>query len=175
MDTQGRVPAHSRPPNCPARGGAPAEPPQARPPLKRLLAPSARGLRKPGFPCTRHEIQSWNKSGYRPARGACRFFLKLPEALPCARPGAWRIVLARSFTMVHLWTMPTAFKSKLEQPSVGKRTALTAIRFDDEDRDLLEACAQAEKLTKADTLRRALRIYAAQLGVKLKKRPARKH
>ena len=70
--------------------------------------------------------------------------------------------------------MPAAFKSQQEQPSIGKRTALTAIRFDDEDRELLAACSAAEKLTKADTLRRALRLYADHLGVKLKKRRAKR-
>jgi hypothetical protein len=42
---------------------------------------------------------------------------------------------------------------------------LFAIRLDEEDRALLEACSQAEKLTKSDILRRALRDYAKKLGV----------
>jgi hypothetical protein len=40
-----------------------------------------------------------------------------------------------------------------------------AIRFDAEDRALLEACSKAEKLTKSDIIRRALREYAKKLGV----------
>jgi uncharacterized protein (DUF1778 family) len=40
-----------------------------------------------------------------------------------------------------------------------------AIRLDAEDRALLDACAAKEKLTKSDILRRALRAYAAELGV----------
>ena len=42
---------------------------------------------------------------------------------------------------------------------------LIALRLDAEDRALLEECAQHEKLTKSDILRRALRAYAASLGV----------
>ena len=48
---------------------------------------------------------------------------------------------------------------------------LLNIRLDDEDRALLDACAAKEKLTKSDILRRALRDYAAKLGVTVK--PAR--
>jgi hypothetical protein len=70
--------------------------------------------------------------------------------------------------------MPSKFKATPEQPSVGKRTALTAVRFDGEDRQLLADCAAAEKLTIADTLRRALRHYAKHLGVKLKRRRAKR-
>jgi uncharacterized protein (DUF1778 family) len=40
-----------------------------------------------------------------------------------------------------------------------------AIRLDEEDRALLEACAKAEKLTKSDIIRRAVREYARKLGV----------
>lgn len=42
-----------------------------------------------------------------------------------------------------------------------------AIRLDDEDRALLAACSAAEKLTKSDILRRALRDYAKKIGVSL--------
>jgi hypothetical protein len=42
---------------------------------------------------------------------------------------------------------------------------LLNIRMDDEDRALLDACSAKEKLTKSDILRRALRAYAASLGV----------
>jgi uncharacterized protein (DUF1778 family) len=42
---------------------------------------------------------------------------------------------------------------------------LIALRLDPEDRALLEGCAAREKLTKSDILRRALRAYAATLGV----------
>lgn len=48
-----------------------------------------------------------------------------------------------------------------------------AIRLDSEDRALLEACAKAEKLTKSDIMRRALRAYAKALGVAAG-RPARR-
>lgn len=41
----------------------------------------------------------------------------------------------------------------------------TAIRFDAEDRAILEACSKREKLTKSDIIRRALRAYAKELGV----------
>lgn len=41
------------------------------------------------------------------------------------------------------------------------------LRFDAEDRALLEACAAKEKLTRSDILRRALRAYAKTLGVEL--------
>lgn len=40
-----------------------------------------------------------------------------------------------------------------------------AIRLDAEDRALLDACAEQEKLTKSDILRRALRAYARSIGV----------
>ena len=39
-------------------------------------------------------------------------------------------------------------------------------KFSAEDYALLEACAAAEKLRRADIVRRAVRAYAAQLGVK---------
>jgi hypothetical protein len=42
-----------------------------------------------------------------------------------------------------------------------------AIRLDAEDRALLEACAKAEKLTKSDIMRRALRAYARSIGVQV--------
>ena len=42
---------------------------------------------------------------------------------------------------------------------------LLNIRMDDEDRALLDACSAKEKLTKSDILRRALRAYAAEIGV----------
>ncbi|MEB2314114.1 MAG: hypothetical protein OZ921_15350 [Sorangiineae bacterium] len=42
---------------------------------------------------------------------------------------------------------------------------LIALRLDAEDRALLEACVRTEKLTKSDILRRALRLYARELGV----------
>jgi hypothetical protein len=40
-----------------------------------------------------------------------------------------------------------------------------AIRLDAEDRALLAACSKAEKLTKSDIIRRAIRDYAKKLGV----------
>lgn len=42
-------------------------------------------------------------------------------------------------------------------------------RLDEEDRALLDALAAAEKLTRSDVLRRAMRMYAAQLGIKAPK------
>ena len=48
-----------------------------------------------------------------------------------------------------------------------------AIRLDAEDRALLEACAKADKLTKSDVIRRALRAYAKSLGVTVKPRRAK--
>ncbi len=39
------------------------------------------------------------------------------------------------------------------------------LRLDKEDRALLDACSAKEKLSKSDILRRALREYAARLGV----------
>jgi hypothetical protein len=42
------------------------------------------------------------------------------------------------------------------------------LRLDDEDMALLEACVRAEKLSKSDILRRALRAYAKTLGVDMK-------
>jgi Ribbon-helix-helix protein, copG family len=42
---------------------------------------------------------------------------------------------------------------------------LLSFRFDAEDRALLDACSAHEKLTKSDIVRRALREYAAKLGV----------
>jgi len=41
-----------------------------------------------------------------------------------------------------------------------------AVRLDDEDRALLEAISKREKLSKSDIIRRAIRAYAAELGVK---------
>jgi hypothetical protein len=40
-----------------------------------------------------------------------------------------------------------------------------AFRADKEDLALLEACARTEKLSMSDTIRRAIRAYAKQLGV----------
>jgi uncharacterized protein (DUF1778 family) len=40
-----------------------------------------------------------------------------------------------------------------------------ALRLDDEDRALLRAVAAKEKLSMSDILRRALRAYAATLGI----------
>jgi hypothetical protein len=40
-----------------------------------------------------------------------------------------------------------------------------AIRFDPEDEQMLQACADAEKLSLSDTVRRAVRHYAKHLGV----------
>lgn len=56
----------------------------------------------------------------------------------------------------------------MPEPHIG-------LRLDEEDRALLEACAAAEKLSKSDILRRALRAYAANLGItsKPEKRRAR--
>lgn len=52
-------------------------------------------------------------------------------------------------------------------------------RIDAEDRALLDAVSEFDKLSRGDVLRRALRAYAAQLGVKVpkvepKKRAAKK-
>lgn len=56
---------------------------------------------------------------------------------------------------------------------------LVGIRLDAEDMALLEGCIAKEKLTKSDILRRALRAYAANLGVKpepaKRRRPKPKH
>jgi len=41
-----------------------------------------------------------------------------------------------------------------------------AIRLDDDDAALLKASAKLEKLSRAEILRRALRRYAQQLGVR---------
>ncbi len=43
------------------------------------------------------------------------------------------------------------------------------VRMDAEDRALLEATAAHEKLTMSDIIRRAVREYAARLGVKVPK------
>lgn len=40
-----------------------------------------------------------------------------------------------------------------------------AVRLDPEDDRLLEACANAEKLTYSDIIRRAVRLYAKHIGV----------
>lgn len=40
-----------------------------------------------------------------------------------------------------------------------------AVRFDDEDRAILEAVAKHERLTNSDIIRRAVRQYAKALGV----------
>ena len=39
------------------------------------------------------------------------------------------------------------------------------LRLDPEDLKLLQEAAKAEKLTRSDTVRRAIRAYAKQLGV----------
>lgn len=43
------------------------------------------------------------------------------------------------------------------------------VRMDPEDRALLDATSRAEKLSMSDVLRRALRAYAANLGIKVPK------
>jgi uncharacterized protein (DUF1778 family) len=64
--------------------------------------------------------------------------------------------------------MPARTKSKPEQPSnVGRKEPITAFRLDAVHRELLDACAAAEFTTRTDTIRRAIRAYADQLGVKL--------
>lgn len=40
-----------------------------------------------------------------------------------------------------------------------------AVRMDPEDEQILVACARAEKLSMSDTIRRAIRAYAKQIGV----------
>ena len=40
-----------------------------------------------------------------------------------------------------------------------------AVRFDSEDEQILQACADCEKLSLSDTIRRAIRAYAKTLGV----------
>jgi len=50
-----------------------------------------------------------------------------------------------------------------------ERDPLINVRMDDEDRALLEALAAHEKLSKSDIIRRAIRKYAAELGVKIPK------
>jgi hypothetical protein len=51
---------------------------------------------------------------------------------------------------------------------------LINLRMDEEDQELLEACARHEKLTKSEILRRALREYARKLEMKVgTSRPAR--
>jgi len=53
--------------------------------------------------------------------------------------------------------------------------ALFNLVLDDEDRAILDACAELDKLSKSDVMRRALRMYASKLGVSLDpKRPRRK-
>lgn len=47
---------------------------------------------------------------------------------------------------------------------------LVNVKLDAEDRALLVACSKREKLTMSDVLRRALRAYAAALGVKAPRR-----
>jgi hypothetical protein len=51
---------------------------------------------------------------------------------------------------------------------------LIALRLDDEDMALLDACCAKEKLTKSDILRRGLRAYAASLGVEPERQPRRR-
>lgn len=48
------------------------------------------------------------------------------------------------------------------------------VRLDEEDLGLLESCAEREKLTKSDILRRALRAYAAGIGVTPEGKPRTK-
>lgn len=55
----------------------------------------------------------------------------------------------------------------MPEPHIG-------LRLDDEDRTMLEECAAKEKLSKSDILRRALREYAAKLGVTGKPKRKRK-
>lgn len=62
--------------------------------------------------------------------------------------------------------MPAQFKPKQEQPSNEGQVPLTAVRLDAHHRALLEACAEAEFTTKVEVIKRALRAYADQLGVK---------
>jgi hypothetical protein len=49
-----------------------------------------------------------------------------------------------------------------EQVSAG---SMKAIRFDSEDEQILKACCDHEKLSLSDTVRRAVRAYAKQLGI----------
>lgn len=53
--------------------------------------------------------------------------------------------------------------------------ALTTVcvKFPDDDHDLLLAICEKERLTRSDIIRRAIRAYADQLGVKAPKKPKR--
>jgi uncharacterized protein (DUF1778 family) len=55
----------------------------------------------------------------------------------------------------------------MSEPHVG-------LRLDAEDRALLEACSKAEKLSKSDIIRRAIRAYAEKLGVSVGPKPKRR-
>jgi hypothetical protein len=54
----------------------------------------------------------------------------------------------------------------MTEPHIG-------LRLDAEDRAVLEACSKHEKLSKSDILRRALRAYAASLGLEAKPKRGR--
>lgn len=56
------------------------------------------------------------------------------------------------------------------QMADAHRYPLINIRLDDEDRALLDATMAHEKLTRSDIIRRAIREYAARLGVKVPKK-----
>ena len=51
---------------------------------------------------------------------------------------------------------------------------MVSARFEGEDLETLEALVAAERLSRSDVIRRAVRAYAAQLGVKPKPKPKRK-
>ncbi len=42
------------------------------------------------------------------------------------------------------------------------------VKFPPDDLELLEACAQVERLKRSDIVRRAVRAYAVQLGVPIR-------
>lgn len=54
---------------------------------------------------------------------------------------------------------------------VGHGDPLFNLRLDERDRALLDALVDVERLTKSDVMRRALRHYAAHLGIEEPKKP----
>jgi hypothetical protein len=47
---------------------------------------------------------------------------------------------------------------------------VVCVRFDHDDHRLLDALVEMERLKRSDVIRRAVRAYAARLGVKPKKK-----
>ena len=86
---------------------------------------------------------------------------------PALGSAPWSVRVRWSILVAPLWMLPVY--PVLRMAEDYHRNPLINVRLDDEDRALLQAVVAHEKLTRSDIIRRAIREYAARLGVKVPK------